>query len=106
MQAAQPQASQSPWNRKLYDQTVFHLLQNPRLSFWEGREVERIGKGESKRETDNNFKKETGQNLVTLESAEISAWQVTKAKRQVLGWVNFRLNICPSLGKLINPLWF
>lgn len=48
LQAAQPQASQSPWYKEFYDPADFHLLQNPYLSFWEGWEVERIGKGGTK----------------------------------------------------------
>lgn len=36
----------------------------------------------------------------------IGSWQLTEVKRRDPGWVDFSLNICSSLSKLINPLWF
>lgn len=72
---------------------------------------EKVGGGkakeEEKEETENNWeKKKPLRQLDNLEYKVIGTREHTKAKRQVPGRVNSRLNICLSLSKLINPLEF
>lgn len=62
--------------------------------------------GRQRRKRQETIKKKTQPHteLDNLECPVIGAGWHTKAKRQVPGRVNLRLNICLSLSKLINPL--